>query len=62
MVGGAMLGTDHRLNLGGIDFPLKGPQVTVSKDPTPLPPLVPGYLFSFLFLRIIQTSEPMVRW
>lgn len=23
MVGGAMLGTDHRLNLGGIDFPLK---------------------------------------
>lgn len=28
MVGGAMLGTDHRLNLDGIYFLLKGPRVT----------------------------------
>lgn len=49
MVGGAMLGTDHRLNLGGIDFPLKGPQVTVSKDPTPLPPLCPAICFLSCF-------------
>jgi hypothetical protein len=49
MVGGAMLGTDHRLNLDGIYFLLRGPCVTAfqSKDPTPLPPLVRGWSVFF---------------
>lgn len=49
MVGGAMLGTDHRLNLDGVYFLLRGPCVTASqsKDPTPLPPLVRGWSVFF---------------
>lgn len=61
MIGGAMLGTDHRLNLGGIDVPLKRPQVTTLRIPPNSHPLCVAALFSFLFLTIIQTSKPMVR-
>lgn len=51
MVGGAMLGTDHRLNLDGVYFFLRGPRVTAfqSTEPTPLPPLVHGWSGFFLF-------------
>lgn len=66
MVGGAMLGTDHRLNLDGVYFLLEGPCVTAlpSKDPTPLPPLVHGWSVFFPVFESysdIQARGEMVR-